>query len=96
MILHLTANFDHVVEIYTTPYTLEPNLTITSVDNNGTVEFSYGNESIQLAPGASWISPIVSMRNETQTGYLLDLTPYTFTVYYNRTFEIGNKGVFDK
>jgi hypothetical protein len=94
-----------VAGIYELPYMLEPGLKIIGVDRNGTVEMSYGNESISLPPGSAWRSPAISTWNETgtvrypppnaMTGHD-NGTDYTFTVQYVRTFTVENKGVFDK
>jgi len=109
--LHLTASLNRVIGVYELPYTLEPGLTITGVDDTGEVTLSfdgaspavtssahYANESIHLNPGATWNSPYVSSRleNTTITFPGVGGTDYPITMSFMRSYELDNKGVFDK
>jgi hypothetical protein len=100
----LTTNLNEL-DIYSLPYDLEPGLTISSIDKNGTVSMSYGNESVDLQSGHTWKSPVISTWNETNTikypppdwsTGIDNGTNYTYTVRFVRTWTIENKGVFDK
>lgn len=93
----------NVVEIYDFPSTPEPGLTIDGVDKNGTVDMIYDNTSVALSSGSSWTAPPTPEWNETHTiTYLSGMngqnnaTNYTYTIQYNRTLTIENKGVIDK
>jgi hypothetical protein len=102
--VYISSNLS-VLEIYDLPYMLEPGLTITGIDKNGTVEMSYDNVSINLPPGSAWNSPVIATWNETDivkypppdwaTGEDHG-TNYTYTVQYTRIWAIENKGIYDK
>ena len=95
-----------VIEIYNFPDTPEQELTISGVDKNGTVDMVYNNKSVALLPGSTWTAPQVPEWNETNTvsypppyinGQInSNATNYTYTIQYNRTITIENKGVIDK
>jgi len=92
-------------EVYSLPYDLEPGLTISHINKNGTVELSYGNESINLPPQSTWKSPIISTWNETNT---INYPPpdgitgedhginYTYTIQFTRAWNIENMGIYNK
>lgn len=108
--LRLTTNLNSVKGIYVLPYTLESGLTVTGVDDKGDLTLSfegaspaatsahYANESIHLSPGATWNSPYVSGRleNTTITFPGVGGTDYPITMSFMRSYEVDNKGVFDK
>jgi hypothetical protein len=81
--------------IYNFPYNSESGASILGVDKNGTVEMMYGNESIHLNSGDSWTSPITQTRNETVNG-IYNGKNYTAIIKYSTTWQIINKGIFDK
>jgi hypothetical protein len=81
--------------VYSLPYDTDSRITILSAYENGTVQMRYGNESIYLKSGDSWISPVLSIRNETKTGTVMG-NNYSFTIKYTTTCTITNKGIYDK
>lgn len=97
MVRQITS-LDNVIGIYNLPYKMGPELTINNVDNTGTVEISYQNQSIKILIGVAWTSPIISMRNETITKTVPTIggTNYTYTVHYERAWIIENKGFVNK
>jgi hypothetical protein len=103
-IVRLTTDL-HVLEVYSLPYELEPGLTINHIDKNGTIELSYENESINIPTGSTWKSPVISVWNETNTVKFPPPnlitgedhgTNYTYTLQFTRTWNIENKGIYDK
>ncbi len=101
---HSSASLDHIVGVYNLPYNIEPlpdtsdlGLTITNVDKNGTVELSYENESFYVEPGSNWTSPIVSTYNLSQNlTFPINGSYYKYALCFNRTYELENKGLFNK
>jgi hypothetical protein len=107
--LRLTASLENVIGIYDLPYTLEPGLTITGVNDKGNVELSfegsnstsemhYANESIHLGPGTIWNSPTISRRSENMTITFPGVggTEYPITLSFGRSYELDHQGVFNK
>ena len=94
----------NVVEIYNFPSIPEQGLIINGVDKNGTVDMIYNNTSVALSPGSAWTAPPIPEWNETNTVTYTqpnvngqsNRTNYTYTIQYNRTVTIENKGVIDK
>lgn len=92
----------NVVEIYDFPNTPGPGLTITAVENDGTVKMMYDNESVEIAPGHIWTAPAIPKWNETNvgtdpsSGINGQVNRINYTVQYTRTITIENKGVMDK
>lgn len=97
-----------VTGIYGLPYAIDTNLSILGVDRNGTVHYSFRNESVYLKVGDHWVSPLISSRIEV-TDYNTSLTDYTngttpamsqvhisFKARYDQTIVLQNMGVFDK
>lgn len=84
-----------VTEIYAFPYSISPEITLVSVDKNGIVNLLFSNKSISLSSGDRWASPVTLVWNQTNT---LDYNGanYTYTIQFNRTWTIENKGVFNK
>jgi hypothetical protein len=93
--------------IYYLPFSPERNLTIDSIDANGTVHMTYNGEPVSLAVGDMWNSPVTGTWTETQDHYLdiisfVNGTPETkhvrdyYKVRWNSTFYVQNKGLFDK
>ena len=101
------TGFD-VTGIYSLPYGVDINLSVLDVDQNGTVHFSFQNESFYLKVGDHWTSPLISSRievtdfNSSVTDYTKGPTPVTmpvrisFTTRYDQTIMLENMGVFDK
>ena len=93
-IIRLTVNFKET-EVNAFPYSISPEITIVGVEKNGTVNLLFSNKSINLSSGASWASPVTLVWNQTNTvGF--NGTNYTYTVQFNRTWAVVNKGVFYK
>jgi hypothetical protein len=84
--------------VYGYPETLESNLTIFGIDKYGTINASYGNQSVRLKPGDTWQSPVMTrIENKTFEVNALNSHVYLpFLVRYNSTWKIENKGMFDK
>lgn len=85
----------NVCGVYGYPYIYDSNITIIGIDQNGTVQIKYSNETILLQPKDLWVSPVVSTRIATITRPYYD-TNYSYTVKYSTTYSINNLGVFDK
>lgn len=84
-----------VTEVYAFPYSISPEITIVGVDKNGIVNLLFSNKSINLSSGASWESPVSLVWNQTNTvGF--NGANYTYTIQFNRTWTVENKGVFNK
>ena len=87
--------------IYDLPYTLRSNLTILSIDKNGTINASYMNQSVILKPGDTWQSPVQttignqSFRIVVGNDYFSDVYR-PFVVRDNTSWTVENKGMFDK
>ncbi len=83
-------------EINAFPYSISPEITIISVDKNGTVNMLFSNISINISSGNNWSSPVTSVWNETNTIAGPDGTNYTYTLQFKRTWMVQNDGVFNK
>ena len=87
--------------IYDLPYTLRSNLTILSIDKNGTINASYMNQSVILKPGDTWQSPVQttignqSFRIVVNGDYFSDVYR-PFVVRDNTSWTVENKGMFNK
>jgi hypothetical protein len=79
-------NLSYVRGIYGFPYRMESGVTITGVDQNGTIQMSYNNESINLGHGETWESPIISSRIATFSSY-----PGNATLEFNMSWWIYNE-----
>ncbi len=84
--------------VYEYPATMESNLTIFGIDKYGTVNASYGNQSIQLKQGDTWQSPVMTwIENKTFQVNTMNSGVYLpFVVRYESTWKIENRGMFDK
>ena len=75
-------NITFVRGIYSFPYQLASNVTIYDIDQNGTIHMSYDNQSIDLAHGKTWKSPVVSSRIENRTGYNGSIVKIKYHTYW--------------
>jgi hypothetical protein len=84
--------------VYQYPCTLESNLTILGIYENGTINASYDNKSFLLKRGDTWESPVTTwIENKTFEVNALNSHVYLpFLVSYNSTWTVENKGVFEK
>ena len=93
-IVRLTVDLKET-EVYAFPYPISPEITIVGVDKNGNVNLLFNNKSINLSSRASWASPVTLVWNQTNTvGF--NGSNYTYTIQFNRTWTVENKGVFNK
>lgn len=65
----LFNNLTYVRGIYGFPYQMESGVTITGVNQNGTIQMRYNNELINLSHGETWDSPIISTRIGTYRSF---------------------------
>jgi len=84
--------------VYQYPCTLESNLTVFGVDENGIINASYGNQSVRLKIGDSWQSPVMTrIENKMFQVNAMNSGVYLpFRVCYNSTWTVENKGMFEK
>ena len=87
--------------IYDLPYTLRSNLTILSIDKNGTINASYMNQTVILKVGDSWQSPIETSIGNQSFQIVVGSNYFSgvfkqFVVEDNTSWTVENKGMFDK
>jgi hypothetical protein len=84
--------------VYEYPCTLESNLTILGIDEFGTINANYSNQTVRLKIGDTWQSPVMTrIENETFQVNAMNSGVYRpFLVRYESTWKIENKGMFDK
>lgn len=87
--------------VYSFPHKLESDLTIQSVDKDGTIIAGYNNQTVVLKIGAVWRSPDATKIGNQTFGVQVDNDPFKtvdrpFTVRYNSFWTVENKGRFDK
>lgn len=88
--------------VYSLPFSIENGFEITNITRNGTIFAIYNNSSIQLEPGGTWTSPIIT--GTTMGHYATydiptpggNATYIEWPVRYNTTYTITNKGIYNK
>jgi hypothetical protein len=97
-----------VAGVYSLPYVADADVTLLDVDENGTVHFSFRNESVYLNIGDHWVSPSLSSRVE-ETNFNTSTTVYAdgkasvvvpehvfFKTRYDAFAMLENLGIVDK
>ena len=83
------------------PYTLRSNLTILSIDKNGTINASYMNRSVILKIGDTWQSPVQTTIGNQSFRVVVNRDYFSevyrpFVVRDNTSWTVENKGMFNK
>lgn len=89
--------------VYDLPYIVENGFTIVKITKNGTLYATYNNEPIIISPGDTWESPVTTWTGMGlyHTYDIPNSSNYTVTyiswpVRYNMSFNITNKGIYNK